>query len=116
MEDRGAPELPGKFVWHNLVTSDGEAAREFYGALFGWEFEVEEDGRYSVITYEGRNLGGILDASKDGNMPKAGHWLSAMSVPNLDGSLAAVRAAGGKALEAIVCFDLRELPIHIGDL
>lgn len=102
VEDQGAPELPGKFVWHNLVTSDGEAARQFYGALFGWEFEVEEDGRYSVITYEGRNLGGILDASKDGNMPKAGHWLSAMSVPDLESSLAAVRAAGGKELEAII--------------
>jgi hypothetical protein len=94
------PQIPGKFVWHNLVTGDGEAARQFYGELFGWEFDVKDDGRYSVITYQGRNLGGILDTSKEGKMPKGGHWLSAMSVPNLDASLAAIDKAGGKQLEA----------------
>jgi predicted enzyme related to lactoylglutathione lyase len=100
VDEQGGPQLPGKFVWHNLVTSDGEAARRFYGGLFGWEFEVKEDGRYSVIMFHGRNLGGILDASKDGNAPKRGRWLSAMSVANLEASLAAVDAAGGKQLEA----------------
>ena len=100
VDEQGAPQIPGKFVWHNLVTGDGEAARQFYGGLFGWEFDVKQDGRYSVITYQGRNLGGILDASKDGNVPKRGHWLSAMSVASLEASLAAVDKAGGKQLEA----------------
>ncbi len=100
VEGPETPELPGKFVWHNLVTGDGEAAREFYGELFGWEFEVKDDGGYSVIRYQGRNLGGILDTSKDGKMSKRGHWLSAMSVPNLKASLAAVSKAGGKQLES----------------
>jgi len=100
VEGPATPELPGKFVWHNLVTGDGEAAREFYGELFGWEFEVKDDGGYSVIRYQGRNLGGILDTSKDGKMSKRGHWLSAMSVPNLKASLAAVSKAGGKQLES----------------
>jgi len=101
VDEPDAQQIPGKFVWHNLVTGDGEAARQFYGALFGWEFDVLEDGRYSVITYQGRNLGGILDTSKkDGNTPKRGHWLSAMSVASLEASLAAVDKAGGKQLEA----------------
>lgn len=97
----GAPEIPGKFVWHNLITHDGEAARAFYGALFGWEFELRDGGRYSVITYEGRNIGGILDTSKDRKRPaKRSHWLSAMSVPDLESSLQAVTSAGGQQLEA----------------
>ncbi len=100
VEHRGMPQIPGKFVWHHLLTGDGEAARKFYGGLFGWEFEVKDDGRYSVITYEGINLGGILDTSKDGNLPKAGHWLSAISVSSIEASLAAVNKAGGKQLEA----------------
>ena len=53
VDEQGAPQIPGKFVWHNLVTGDGEAARQFYGGLFGWEFDVKKDGRYSVITYQG---------------------------------------------------------------
>jgi uncharacterized protein len=100
VEEQGATELPGKFVWHNLVTGDSEAARKFYGELFGWEFELKDNGRYSVIRYQGRNLGGILDTSKDGNAPKSGRWLSAMSVADLDASLAALSKAGGKQVEA----------------
>ena len=100
VDEPGGPQIPGKFVWHNLVTNDGEAARQFYAELFGWEFDVKDDGRYSVITYGGRNLGGILDTSKDGKTPQGGHWLSAMSVPDLEASLAAVKKAGGKQLEA----------------
>ena len=30
----------GKFVGHNLVTGEGQAAPEFYGELFGWYGEV----------------------------------------------------------------------------
>ena len=66
VEGPATPQLPGKFVWHNLITGDGEAARRFYGELFGWEFEVKDDGGYSVIRYQGQNLGGILDTSKTG--------------------------------------------------
>lgn len=98
-EEASDRPLPGKFVWHNLVTSDPEAARAFYGALFGWDFDVKEGGRYSVILHRGRNVGGILDATTAGDPPKRAHWLSAVSVTDLDGSLQAVRAAGGKQLE-----------------
>ena len=100
VEDQDAPALPGKFVWHNLITNDGEAARTFYGELLGWKFDVKKDGRYSVITYRGHNLGGILDASKDENPPKSGRWLSAISVADLDESLAALSEAGGKQVDA----------------
>ncbi len=100
VEDQAAPQLPGKFVWHNLITNDGEAARTFYGELLGWKFDVKKDGRYSVITHRGHNIGGILDASKDEKPPKSGRWLSAISVADLDESLAALDAAGGKQVDA----------------
>jgi predicted enzyme related to lactoylglutathione lyase len=99
-EEASALPLPGKFVWHNLITADAEAARTFYGELFGWEFELQDGGRYSVISYGGRNVGGILDARKTGDAPKRAHWLSAVSVKDLDSSLKALTASGGKQLEA----------------
>ena len=30
---------PGKFVWHDLMTTDVPAVKKFYGDLFGWEFD-----------------------------------------------------------------------------
>jgi predicted enzyme related to lactoylglutathione lyase len=106
-QDASAPPIPGKFVWHNLITSDAAAARQFYGALFDWEFELKDEGRYSVISYQGRNVGGILDATETGAVPKRARWLSAVSVTDLDASLRSVKAAGGKQLEA---------PIDVGGI
>lgn len=107
VEDANARPIPGKFVWHNLITTDAEAARSFYGELFGWEFEQQDGDRYFVISHRGRNVGGILDATKTGDAPKHARWLSAVSVPDLDASLKAVSAAGGKQLEA---------PIDVGGI
>ena len=95
----GATPIPGKFVWHNLATTDAEAARRFYGELLGWEFELKKDGRYSVISYQGKRLGGIVDASLDDKLPKAGYWLTSISVPDIEKALEAVVNAGGKRLE-----------------
>ena len=30
---------PGTFCWPELATTDAEAAKKLYGALFGWTFE-----------------------------------------------------------------------------
>lgn len=98
----GKAQLPGKFVWHNLITADPEAARLFYGELFGWDFKVEDDGGYSVITYRGRNIGGIVDATRRRKKPKRAQWLSAVSVPDLDSTLRALETAGGTQLESPV--------------
>ena len=33
---------PGAFSWNELNTRDATAAKEFYGRIFGWEFEDRE--------------------------------------------------------------------------
>ena len=35
---------PGRFVWRDLMTKDVEAAKKFYGELFGWRFENARRG------------------------------------------------------------------------
>jgi predicted enzyme related to lactoylglutathione lyase len=94
------PELPGKFVWHNLVTPDAEAARNFYAGVFGWEFEVIEGGVYTKVSYQGRNLGGIVEVSKSNDAPRSSFWLNAVSVPEVDRALEAAVDAGAKQLSA----------------
>jgi predicted enzyme related to lactoylglutathione lyase len=51
---------PGAMAWNDLLTSDVEAARTFYEALFGWRVDAvpESGGRYSVIRgADGSNCG-----------------------------------------------------------
>ncbi len=104
--DRAAPEvLPGKIVWHDLLTHDAEAAQEFYGNLFGWSFESssEAPGRYWDIKHEGRAIASMLAVGRD--EVDSPLWLVSVSVDDVDG--AASRASG---LGATITVEPSELP------
>ena len=51
----------GKFVWHEHVSTEPAKAQEFYGQLFGWEFEVFKPGEfdYPMISSGGQMHGGF---------------------------------------------------------
>jgi len=95
-ETPSGTELPGKFVWHDLLTSDPVAAQRFYSGLFGWEFRQSDSGEYTVVTQAGRPIGGILDTrgGKADRVPA--QWLSSLSVPDVDSAVGVVKAGGGK--------------------
>jgi uncharacterized protein len=53
---------PGTFCWADLTTTDQEAAKSFYGELFGWEAEdmpAPEDMTYSVQRKGGQEVAAI---------------------------------------------------------
>lgn len=75
---------PGTFCWVDLSTSDLQAAISFYGALFGWEAEVEETpsgGAYATF-----RLGGMRVAGAFGG--KRTEWLSYVSVTDVEATSA----------------------------
>ena len=49
---------PGTPCWIDLATPDQDAAAEFYGGLFGWGVEADENaeqtGGYRVATLKGQ--------------------------------------------------------------
>src|SRR5450432_611987 len=91
---------PGKFVWHDLTTDDPAACKKFYAALFGWEYvDTTVLGRpYTVARVGQKAIGGIHtpQASSSGKTPA--HWLSYMSVADVDASVGKATAAGGGVL------------------
>jgi predicted enzyme related to lactoylglutathione lyase len=92
--------LPGKFVWHDLMTDDLPAARRFYGELFGWSFEDTthpRGGDYTLIVADGRYLGGMVQLD---DPPGADYsrWLGYLSVPDVDEAVAAAASGGGGAV------------------
>ena len=53
---------PGTPSWTDLSTTDPDAARDFYGALFGWDYEVdpnEETGHYATARLAGKRVAGV---------------------------------------------------------
>ena len=79
----------GSFAWHELRTSDADAAGRFYGALFGWTFEPHEMG--ATILAGGVPIGGA-SAVKPG-LPD--HWTPFVACADVDAVAAAARSAGG---------------------
>lgn len=87
----------GRFVWHDLVTGDVAAAREFYAGVFGWTFQevVGEDVTYALILDGGVPIGGIAPIDDDDITVASARWLSLLSVDDVDRVASEVEQAGG---------------------
>lgn len=102
--DQGTPS------WVELMTPDQQAAKDFYGQLFGWDVEtnpIDDQGNvYMTGRKEGDAVAGIAN-----QMPElAGHpafWGVYLAVNDVDDATGKVEAAGGK-VEAGP-FDVMEL-------
>lgn len=90
------PQLPGKFVWADLVTDDGKAARAFYGHVFGWSFQG--DGDYAVVLNGGQAIAGLRVQPRPADAKTKPRWLSYVSAADLAAAEQAIQAAGGKVL------------------
>jgi predicted enzyme related to lactoylglutathione lyase len=97
---REAPPRPGEFSWHELMTTDREAAWDFYQALFGWEktdsMDMGGGNRYQMFGWSGMSVGGMFNKAAD--MPFPPSWVSYAMVPNADAAARRVTAAGGQVL------------------
>lgn len=96
--------LLGKAVWHDLVSEDLDAARRFYGGLFGWTFESRQSpvGRDYLLARHGDiYVAGLVAAPPRGEDGKnVSRWLPYLSVSNVDSAAARATAAGGAIVVA----------------
>jgi predicted enzyme related to lactoylglutathione lyase len=84
----------GRFVWHDLMTTDPQAARAFYGALFGWTVEeLGMDGVTVLLLRNGEQTIGTIMAET--SLP-ASHWLPYLAVADVDRSCRRAGEMGGR--------------------
>ena len=86
---------PGTFCWVELGTTDAEAAKRFYTALFGWTFEDRPaDGwTYTILRKGGKDAAALyqLGPQQPGARPA---WTSYVRVENTDDAVAHARELG----------------------
>ena len=89
----GIQTAVGRFVWHDLSSTDVEAAKRFYTELLGWGIETWKPGEmdYDMISANGQMHGGFGSA-QDG---APSYWLGHVVVDDLDPVRARVEGAGG---------------------
>src|ERR1700754_2671920 len=98
MTTRDSAWAPGTPCWVDLMTTDVEAARTFYGDLFGWQFDIgpEETGFYSSALIDDRRVAGIF--SMPGDHPPV--WSTYLATTDTDATAKAAEAAGATIAQA----------------
>ncbi|MCB9558607.1 MAG: VOC family protein [Deltaproteobacteria bacterium] len=94
------PEL-GDLCWFELMTTDIEKAKSFYGELFNWKFEKGPMGEmeYWIAKRGDKMTCGITtlpEQAKQAGAPP--HWLSYVAVENLEQTNARADKQGGTSL------------------
>jgi uncharacterized protein len=90
---------PGTFSWSELQTSDPDAAKSFYAALFGWQAEdltVPGGGYYSMQRLDGKDVAAIAPqptAQRDAGVPPL--WNSYVTVESADAAAERAGELGG---------------------
>ncbi len=90
--------LPGKVIWHDLITEDPATSQRFYGDLFGWTFRAVRGSDYSIILRDGEPIGGMVDARVFEQKGNISQWIIALSVTDIDIAASRIKGAGGTLL------------------
>ena len=91
-------ENRGRFVWHELMTTDTKAAQDFYKEVVGWGTQKFEGGAgdYTMWTAGSQPIGGIMDlpeeAKKMGTPP---NWIAYVAVPDVAETIEQTKKLGG---------------------
>ncbi|MFO7654889.1 MAG: VOC family protein [Candidatus Krumholzibacteriia bacterium] len=107
---------PGTFCWVELMTSDAEAAKRFYGELFGWDAQddpVAEDTLYTMLLKDGRNVAALYQrTAQQAKMGIPSSWSSYVSVSSAGEVVDRARQHGGQViLEPMDVFDLGRMAV-----
>jgi predicted enzyme related to lactoylglutathione lyase len=87
----------GRFVWHDLGTSNVDGATTFYPPLTGWTTQPWEEARsYTMWLNRGTAVGGVLPLGHPlGSWGSAPHWMPYVCVYDVDACARQVKKLGG---------------------
>jgi hypothetical protein len=83
--------------WIDLMTTDVESARTFYGDLFGWQFDIgpAETGYYSSAHLDGKRVAGVFSMEND--HPPV--WSTYLATGDADATADSVTRHGGTLIQ-----------------
>ena len=94
---------PGTFSWADLSTTDPEAAKQFYGDLFGWQFEdmpvTDGGGTYTMASKNGSTVAALsAQQPQEREMGIPPHWNNYVTVEEADAAAKNAGELGGTVL------------------
>jgi predicted enzyme related to lactoylglutathione lyase len=95
-EEEGPP-VAGHFCWNELLTSDPQAASDFYKSVFGWSVQTSdmgEMGTYWLLERGSKQEAGMMTMPPEAEAPP--HWLPYIAVDDVDRTVKMCDELGGK--------------------
>jgi uncharacterized protein len=88
---------PGAQTWNEILSRDYEAAKAFYQAVFGYEYE-DIAGNYATFKVNGRYAGGIGQVPAETPPGALAAWRTYFGVADTDRALGKVIEQGGSTI------------------
>lgn len=94
--------MHGAVHWTELMTSDVEKAKAFYGDIMGWTITSMpmQDGEYWLFSRSGADLpeGGMLQWTGSSEDAPTDYWFTYFAVDDVDAAIAKATEKGGTIL------------------
>lgn len=92
-------DIRGRFIWHELVTTDPDAASEFYSTVLPWKTQDSGMPSYTLWMAGKTRVGGLTglpDGAEAGSPP---HWIVYIATPDVDATVSEAERLGGKVVK-----------------
>jgi|SRR5579862_3145424 len=92
-------EVRGRFVWHELLTTDTAAAAAFYQKVVSWRSQPSNMPGYTIFMAGGVQVGGLMALPADTSGSPA-HWLVYVGTPDVDATVSQAQSLGARLCKA----------------
>lgn len=95
-----APAKRSPFVWHELMSTDPDAAARFYGRIIGWKTQSwPQDPSYRTWMVGETPVGGLMALPDEArNMGAPPFWATYLGVANVDATVKQATGLGARVL------------------
>jgi len=90
-------DIRGRFIWHELLTTDTAAAAAFYPKVVPWRTQPSSMPGYTIWMAGQSQVGGLMALPPAGTPP---HWLIYIGTPNVDATAEHAQRLGARVLKA----------------
>jgi predicted enzyme related to lactoylglutathione lyase len=94
-------DIRGRFVWHELMTTDTDAAAAFYSKVVPWKTQDSGMPSYTLWMAGKTQVGGLTGLPAGGaDTSTPPHWIVYVATENVDATVAEAERLGGKVLKS----------------
>jgi uncharacterized protein len=92
-------EVLGRFVWHELMTTDTAAAAAFYPKVVPWRTAPSSMPGYTIWMAGQTQIGGLMQLPSDSSSTPP-HWLVYVGTPNVDATCSHAQSLGARVVKS----------------